>query len=81
MEEMDAALEPVVLVFGILVFLVIAVAGIYCNIDRIKSIFRICRHKATNIMYEDVFENGEHHTYRHYVCIDCDKIVKTEKLQ
>ena len=41
----------------------------------------LCRHKGTYYVYEEDFKDGEHHTFRHSICVNCGKHVAVEQLQ
>jgi len=64
-----------------IVFAIILIVVFFVYKDRIFKRLHICPHKAVNIIYEEAIIDGEHHTFRHYVCFDCNKTIKIEKLQ
>lgn len=66
---------------GVVVIGVIMVVAFFDKPKMIMRKFHLCPHKATYIVYEEDIENGVHHTYRHYVCFECGKTVRTEQLQ
>lgn len=67
-------------IVAFLVVVAVALVSVF-GIDHMLGKMNICRHRATYIVYEEDFHNGEHHTYRNYVCFDCGKTVRREKLQ